>query len=355
MARNATWNNAHQPAMHLPWLPAGRTRRLCDSFFMAEQNANVACSNCLQTFDYDFVDRSGIRTCVAPFFVDASCNHKSTCLADRVCAQLLQLQRRAVDPRVRRPRGNRAFARRISRPTYASRKPSSDRPPFATRSRTSRISARGWKRSAAPTAGSENGRGRGTGGPFSCYAAEESGGHRSDDGVQSRLPAITGAPHDSFCRRFCRAPRTTNKVGRAVDAGVRHRLWNPGGNGRQRCERRRWGRGQRLRRANLRRERPWRRERLLGFGRGRRLRGIRLHVRCEWPAEQCRRERISGFERHWHLRGIGLHDGRQRHGHRHIDGIQRRRRPLRLETPPPKTPRHRRWLARRLLRSPARP
>ncbi len=52
----------------------------CEAFLNAEQQANDACGTCLQTFDYDFVDQIGVRSCVAPF-VDATCNHNSACVA----------------------------------------------------------------------------------------------------------------------------------------------------------------------------------------------------------------------------------------------------------------------------------
>ena len=53
----------------------------CTSFL---QNAvDSACGLCLQTFDFDFVEQVGTRTCVAPF-VSATCNHNSACIADCV-------------------------------------------------------------------------------------------------------------------------------------------------------------------------------------------------------------------------------------------------------------------------------
>lgn len=55
----------------------------CEAFLNAEQQSDDACGNCLQTFDYDFVDQTGVRACVAPF-VDATCNHNSACVAECV-------------------------------------------------------------------------------------------------------------------------------------------------------------------------------------------------------------------------------------------------------------------------------
>jgi len=55
----------------------------CSSFFSFESGTNLACANCLEGFDYDFVDQTGVRSCVAPF-VDATCNHNSACVADCV-------------------------------------------------------------------------------------------------------------------------------------------------------------------------------------------------------------------------------------------------------------------------------
>jgi hypothetical protein len=43
--------------------------------------SNFACANCLQPFDFDFSENSGVLECAAPF-VDANCNHNSACLLD---------------------------------------------------------------------------------------------------------------------------------------------------------------------------------------------------------------------------------------------------------------------------------
>ena len=50
----------------------------CNAFFNYEAAANPACVTCLQAFDFDFADETGIRLCVAAF-VDATCNHASAC------------------------------------------------------------------------------------------------------------------------------------------------------------------------------------------------------------------------------------------------------------------------------------
>jgi hypothetical protein len=53
----------------------------CDSFFSFESSANQACSNCLQQFEFDFTEGTGLLACVQPF-VDSTCNHNSACLVD---------------------------------------------------------------------------------------------------------------------------------------------------------------------------------------------------------------------------------------------------------------------------------
>ena len=59
----------------------GANTMSCVMFFELEANANVACSDCLQAFDVDFVTQAGIRACVASY-VSAACNHTSACLVD---------------------------------------------------------------------------------------------------------------------------------------------------------------------------------------------------------------------------------------------------------------------------------
>jgi hypothetical protein len=53
----------------------------CNSFFSFEQIQNPACNTCLQQFDFDFSEESGILACIAPV-VDATCNHNSACIND---------------------------------------------------------------------------------------------------------------------------------------------------------------------------------------------------------------------------------------------------------------------------------
>jgi hypothetical protein len=60
---------------------AGANSTGCSSFFQVEMSSNPACANCLQPFDFDFDQNSGVLQCAAPF-VDATCNHNSACLLD---------------------------------------------------------------------------------------------------------------------------------------------------------------------------------------------------------------------------------------------------------------------------------
>jgi hypothetical protein len=53
----------------------------CDAYFSFENSANSACGNCLQQFEYDFSEGSGLAACVQPF-VDVTCNHNSACVLD---------------------------------------------------------------------------------------------------------------------------------------------------------------------------------------------------------------------------------------------------------------------------------
>jgi hypothetical protein len=55
----------------------------CDAFLSDESNANGSCYDCLQAFDYDFVEQTGVRSCVVPY-IDATCNHNSACIVDCV-------------------------------------------------------------------------------------------------------------------------------------------------------------------------------------------------------------------------------------------------------------------------------
>jgi hypothetical protein len=61
----------------------------CNSFFAFEQANDPPCSACLGAFDFDFSERTGLTTCVAPF-VDPTCNHSTACAVDcthTACAQ----------------------------------------------------------------------------------------------------------------------------------------------------------------------------------------------------------------------------------------------------------------------------
>jgi len=55
----------------------------CGTFTTFEYNSNLACSVCLQNFEYDFATQVGIRSCVAPY-LDATCNHNNACIDDCV-------------------------------------------------------------------------------------------------------------------------------------------------------------------------------------------------------------------------------------------------------------------------------
>jgi hypothetical protein len=60
---------------------AGAHSAGCNAFFQFEFNSNPFCAQCLQPFDYDFSEGSGIVECAAPY-VDSTCNHNSACLID---------------------------------------------------------------------------------------------------------------------------------------------------------------------------------------------------------------------------------------------------------------------------------
>jgi hypothetical protein len=53
----------------------------CDNYFSFESSSNPPCSDCMQQFEYDFSEGTGLLTCVAPF-VDSTCNHNSACFLD---------------------------------------------------------------------------------------------------------------------------------------------------------------------------------------------------------------------------------------------------------------------------------
>ena len=60
---------------------AGAFTAPCQAFLSSEALSNAACATCLQGFDFDFVDQTGILFCAAPY-VDATCNHNSACVED---------------------------------------------------------------------------------------------------------------------------------------------------------------------------------------------------------------------------------------------------------------------------------
>ncbi|MGD0676447.1 MAG: hypothetical protein ABSC94_13590 [Polyangiaceae bacterium] len=61
----------------------GANTSSCNTFLTFEANANPACSSCLEPFEYDFIQQSGVSACLAPF-LDASCNHENACMTDCV-------------------------------------------------------------------------------------------------------------------------------------------------------------------------------------------------------------------------------------------------------------------------------
>jgi len=60
---------------------AGAHSAGCNSFFQYEFMANPTCATCLQPFDFDFAEGSGVVECAAPY-VDSTCNHNSACLIE---------------------------------------------------------------------------------------------------------------------------------------------------------------------------------------------------------------------------------------------------------------------------------
>jgi hypothetical protein len=53
----------------------------CNAFYQFESQSNGACANCLQPFDFDFADLSGLAACAAPS-LDPTCNHNAACFLD---------------------------------------------------------------------------------------------------------------------------------------------------------------------------------------------------------------------------------------------------------------------------------
>jgi hypothetical protein len=64
----------------------------CQDFFGAEFGTNPNCANCLEQFDIDFVDLTGIYLCAEPL-VSASCDVSTGCATDCVsvaCASCVE-------------------------------------------------------------------------------------------------------------------------------------------------------------------------------------------------------------------------------------------------------------------------
>jgi hypothetical protein len=60
---------------------AGANSTACQSFFQFEFQQNQVCYNCLQPFDFDFSQNSGVVACAAAS-LDPTCNHNSACFLD---------------------------------------------------------------------------------------------------------------------------------------------------------------------------------------------------------------------------------------------------------------------------------
>ena len=60
---------------------AGAHTQGCQNFFAFETMQKPACASCLQQFDYDFQELTGLLTCAAPF-VGAGCDHTTGCISD---------------------------------------------------------------------------------------------------------------------------------------------------------------------------------------------------------------------------------------------------------------------------------
>jgi hypothetical protein len=53
----------------------------CEDFFGGEFETNENCANCLEQFDFDFIQLTGIYACAEPF-LSASCNTSTGCAND---------------------------------------------------------------------------------------------------------------------------------------------------------------------------------------------------------------------------------------------------------------------------------
>src|SRR5260370_2169714 len=67
----------------------------CQAFFAFEQTQKPACAACLQQFDYDFQELTGLFVCAAPF-VSASCDHSTGCVSDCVSSSCAMCDPSAV-------------------------------------------------------------------------------------------------------------------------------------------------------------------------------------------------------------------------------------------------------------------
>jgi hypothetical protein len=56
----------------------------CGQFFQFEFSSNPACASCLQPFDYDLSQNTGVFQCAAAY-VDGTCNRNAACMLD--CTQ----------------------------------------------------------------------------------------------------------------------------------------------------------------------------------------------------------------------------------------------------------------------------
>jgi hypothetical protein len=60
---------------------AGAQTLACQEYFSAESGTNPACASCLQQFDIDFANETGIYLCAEPF-LSSSCNGSTGCATD---------------------------------------------------------------------------------------------------------------------------------------------------------------------------------------------------------------------------------------------------------------------------------
>lgn len=60
---------------------AGAATVECEMFFNGEEGSNFNCAQCLQQFDFDFIDLTGVYTCAQPF-LSPGCNGSTGCAND---------------------------------------------------------------------------------------------------------------------------------------------------------------------------------------------------------------------------------------------------------------------------------